>query len=414
MKQEIVTHIDNPAYLEKLYRRDKAKFTTSFSEVYPDLADHKLAEFWQERLAYESSSISWGSKVDLIFVVVASFIAGLIAKIPATFSISEDFFYPRNIGFILFPFLIAFFAWKNNISTKMIAIIAAIIAVCLLYINLLPDNTGSDTVILACLHLPVLLWILLGAAFAGNDLKDFNKRLDFLRFNGDGIVMIAVLGIAAGILSGITFGLFSLIGINIEQFFQNYIVVFGLPAIPIVATFLTYSNPQLVNKVSPIIAKLFSPAVLVMLVVYIIAIIYSGKDPYNDREFLLLFNSLLIGVMALIFFSVAETSGQHKNRSDIWIIFLLSLVTIIVNGIALSAIVFRIAEWGFTPNRLAVLGSNILMLVHLLIIASSLFLTIKRKSGTMEVGKSIVKYIPIYFVWAVIVVFLLPLIFGFE
>lgn len=414
MNQEIVTHIDNPAYLEKLYRSDKSKFSVSFAEVYPHIADRKIAGFWQERLAYESNSISWGSKADLFFVVAASFIAGLIAKIPATFSISEDFFYPRNIGFIIFPFLIVFFAWKNKISAKMIAISAAIIAVCLLYINLLPDNTGSDTVILACLHLPVLLWILLGAAFAGNDLKDYNKRLDFLRFNGDGIVMIAVLGITAGILSGITFGLFSLIGINIEQFFQDYIVVFGLPAIPIVAVFLTHSNPQLVNKVSPIIAKLFSPAVLVMLVVYIIAIIYSGKDPYNDRDFLLLFNSLLIGVMALVFFSVAETSGKKKNRTDFWILSLLSLVTIIVNGIALSAILFRIAEWGFTPNRLAVLGSNILMLIHLLLIAYALFLTIKRKSDSIEVGKSIANYIPVYFVWAAIVVFLFPPIFGFK
>src|SRR5690606_10455512 len=107
-----------------------------------------------------------------------------------------------------------------------------------------------------------------------------------------------------------------LIGINIQQFFENYLVVFGLPAIPILATFLTHTNPQLVNKVSPIIAKLFSPAVLIMLLVYLAAIVYSGKDPYNDREFLLLFNSLLIGVMALIFFSVAEGTGNKKSSVD--------------------------------------------------------------------------------------------------
>src|SRR5690606_33941166 len=113
--------------------------------------------------------------------------------------------------------------------------------------------------------------------------------------------------------------LFSLIGINIEYFFQNYLVVFGLPAIPILATLLTYTNPKLVNKVSPIIAKLFSPVVLVMLLAYLGAIIYSGKNPYNDREFLLLFNSLLIGVMALIFFSVAEGTGKKTFSADFWI-----------------------------------------------------------------------------------------------
>src|SRR5690606_18824828 len=99
---------------------------------------------------------------------------------------------------------------------------------------------------------------------------------------------------------------------------------------------------------------------------------------------------------------------------DFWILLSLSVVTIIVNGIALSAIIFRIAEWGFTPNRLAVLGSNILMLIHLLLIASRLFKTVSRKTGSFEVGRSIVSYIPVYFVWAALVVFIFPLIFGFK
>ena len=414
MQEDIIKHIDDPAYLENLYRKDKSVFKATFALIYPDIQGNKLAEFWHERLNYESNSISWGSKTEVLFVIIASFLAGLIAKIPTAFSISEDFFYPRNIGFIVFPFLTAFFLWENKASKRIITTIAVMTGICLIYINLLPQNLESDTLILACIHLPILLWILLGAAFSGNELGNFNKRLDFLRFNGDAIVMIAILGIAGGILTGITFGLFELIGINIQQFFQDYLVVFGLPAIPILATFLTHTNPQLVNKVSPIVAKLFSPVVLIMLLVYLVAIFYSGKDPYNDREFLLLFNSLLIGVMALIFFSVAETGTKAKVNFDVWILLFLSFVTILVNGIALSAILFRISEWGITPNRMAVLGSNILMLIHLLIIAFKLFRKISRKSESFEVGKSIVVYMPVYFIWVAIVVFIFPLLFGFQ
>jgi NhaP-type Na+/H+ or K+/H+ antiporter len=79
-----------------------------------------------------------------------------------------------------------------------------------------------------------------------------------------------------------------------------------------------------------------------MLVIYLAATIFSGKDPYHDREFLLLFNGLLIGVMALIFFSVAETTPTSKSSTQILILFLLSAVTVLVNGIALSAVLFRI------------------------------------------------------------------------
>lgn len=151
-----------------------------------------------------------------------------------------------------------------------------------------------------------------------------------------------------------------------------------------------------------------------MLVFYLGAIAYSGKNPYTDRDFLLIFNALLIGVMALIFFSVAESAEKKKNSTDFWILFLLSIVTIIVNGVALSAILFRIAEWGFTPNRMAVLGSNLLMLIHLLMIAAKLYKTVSNANEGIEVGKTIVRYIPIYFIWAAFVLFFFPLIFGFE
>ncbi|RAI89415.1 hypothetical protein [Algoriphagus yeomjeoni] len=413
MRTEILTHINDPAYLEKLYRSNKSEFKASFTTLYPEIREKPISEFWNERLNSEAGGISWGSNNELVYVGVATFLAGLIARIPFTFSVSEDFFYPRNIAFIIFPVLVAFFAWKNKLPTKTIAIIAAISSACLIYINSLP-GIETDTLILACLHLPVLLWILIGVAFSGKEIRNVNKRLEFLRFNGDVIVLSVLLGIAGAILTGITFGLFSLIEINIEEFFQQNLVVFGLPAVPIIAVYLTWTNPQLVNKVSPIIAKLFSPAVLIMLTVYLVAIMYSGKDPYNDRDSLLLFNLVLIGVMALIFFSVAESSKDQKKSGHFWILFLLSIITIIVNSVALSAILIRISELGITPNRMAVLGSNILMLAHLLMIAAKLFKTVSKKSESSEVGKTIVNYIPLYFIWAAFVFFLFPVLFNFQ
>ncbi len=116
-----------------------------------------------------------------------------------------------------------------------------------------------------------------------------------------------------------------------------------------------------------------------MLVIYLAAIIYSGKDPYNDREFLLMFNALLIGVMAIIFFSVAGTSETTRSQAEIRILFLLSAVTVLVNGIALSAILFRISEWGITPNRAAVLGGNVLILINLLLVTAQLYRVLSKR-----------------------------------
>ena len=102
---DILTNIDNPRQLEKLYRDNKMAFKTEFNSLYPELKDNKLADYWNERLNYESSEISWGSNNELTFVIIASLLAGIIAKFPLLLHINADFFYQRNSGFIIFPIL---------------------------------------------------------------------------------------------------------------------------------------------------------------------------------------------------------------------------------------------------------------------------------------------------------------------
>jgi len=414
MKDKILSNRYNPAQLERLYREDKSAFKRAFNALSSELEDNTLTSFWKERLNFVNEETFWGTNINLRFLIIASFLAGVIAKLPALFNIDEDFFYTRNIGFIIFPVLSAYFAWKNKLSASKIAFVVGTTLVGVLFINSFPDVEKSDTLVLSCIHLLLFLWSLLGFAFVGESKNKAEKRLGFLKYNGDLVVMTTLILIAGAILTGVTIGLFSLIGLDIERFYFENIVVFGLPAAPILGTCLTQTNPQLIGKVSPVIAKLFSPLVLVMLLIYLIAIIYSGKDPYNDREFLLIFNVLLIGVMALIFFSVAETARTTKSQSEIWVLFLVAAVTVIVNVIALSAILFRISEWGMTPNRAAVLGSNVLILINLLLVAVQLFRVLSKKAAITEVGKAMAFYLPVYGAWATIVTFLFPFLFGFK
>ncbi len=413
MKDEIIASLKNPAALERMYRSNKAQFKREFIVLYPTLKGNAIADFWNERLNYESDEISWGTGREFLFVIIASLLAGIIAKLPAILTIDEEFFYSRNIGFIVFPILTLYFAWKNKLSAGKLGFLAGAILAGLLFINFLPGQE-TDTLILSCIHLVLFLWSILGFAFVGEPVNNEAKRLGFLKYNGDLAVMCALLGIAGILTSAITVGLFSLIGLNIEKFYFQNIGVIGLAAIPIVGTYLTQTNPQLVGRVSPVIAKIFSPLVLVMLVIYLIAMGYSGKDPYNDREFLMIFNALLIGVMALIFFSVAETSRTDKSRWEIWVLFLLSVITIVVNCIALSAILFRIAEMGFTPNRTAVLGANVLILINLILVSSRLFWVVAKNASLNGVSKTMALYLPVYVVWTIIVTFVFPLIFGFK
>lgn len=414
MKDQILLNSEDPVQLENLYRSNKSRFRKEFNQVYPEIKSNQLLQFWYERLNFESDEVNWGSARDLVFVLVASLIAGIIAKFPAIAGIEEEFFYPRNVGFIVFPALAAYFAWKNRLSAVKVAVLVGAFLTGAIFINALPDVPESDTFLLSCIHLLIFLWGVLGFAYVGGNRGRQGKRLDYLKYNGDLLVMSALICITGGIMTGITIGLFSVIGLNIEDFYFEYIVVFGLPAVPILGTYLTENNPHLVGRVSPVIARIFSPLVLVMLFIYIVAMVYSGKDPYNDREFLLIFNILLIGVMAIIFFSVAGTSGSKRTKPEVVILILLSVVTILVNGIALSAILFRISEWGVTPNRIAVLGANLLILINLVLVTAQLLNVTSKKANLHDVGYTITRYLPVYIIWAIVVTFSFPLIFGLE
>ena len=130
MIEQIKSSLDNPNQLEKLYRENKTAFKKDFNSLYPDIKENTTAKIWNERLNFESDEISWGTKNELVFVIIASLIAGFIAKLPQFFGFDEEFFYPRNIAFIVFPLLSAYFAWKKNVSTKKNAVTAITIFRC--------------------------------------------------------------------------------------------------------------------------------------------------------------------------------------------------------------------------------------------------------------------------------------------
>jgi hypothetical protein len=414
MRNEILNHLDDPKQLEKLYQDNKISFKAEFNLLFPEHNENKLLQYWDERLNYQGSEISWGSKKEFIFVLVLSLIAGCLASIPSFFKIDSEFFYTRNISLIIFSILATYFCWKNRLPKKKIIITGVIFLITLIFINLLPANNNSNTLILSLFHIPIFLWTVVGFTYVGNSLNDNRKRIEFLRYNGELLIMSGLILITGAVLTAITIGLFTVIGFDINEFYFKHVVIFCLPIIPILGTFLTQTNPQLVNKVSPVIAKIFSPLVLITVVVYLIAILFSGKNLYNDRDFLMLFNGLLIGVIAIILFSVSTTINENISQVSGIILFALSVVTVIVSGMALSAILFRISTLGITPNRLAVVGANLLMLTNLFWISFQLFKTVFKKTNISSVENAIASFIPFYILWTIIVSFFFPLLFNFK
>ncbi len=164
---------------------------------------------------------------------------------------------------------------------------------------------------------------------------------------------MAIIVIAGGILTGITIGLFDAIGINIENFYMKNVVIVGAVSVPIVATYIIKNYTVLTNKIAPVIANIFSPLVLLTAVIFLMALAISGKDPYSDREFLLIFNIMLLGVMAVIVFSISETSTTGKQKFNELILFILSIITVIIDLIALSAIFYRLGRIWYNTKQIS-------------------------------------------------------------
>lgn len=414
MQNEIIININNPKQLEKLYRDNSSTFVNAFNAVYEDIKELPAAQAWNERLNFTQENATWTNKNEIIFIVLAAFVGGLIAKLPGFLGLEYDVYLSKNIGLIVFPILSMYFNWKQKLSLASFVLPMILFIGSAIFINNIPYNEQSSTFILSLIHLPIFLWSILGYAFIGGDIQNSQKKIAFLKFNGNFIVMTGLIFISGVLFTGITIALFELLKIDIKQFYFEQIAVWALAAIPMLSTYLVQNNPQLVNKISPTIARIFTPLVFITLFVFLAALIYTGKNIYNDRNFLLLFNALLIGVMAIILFSLTEVSKNASSKINLIILFGLSLLTIIANAIALSAIGFRLSEFGVSPNRLAVLGANLLMFVNLLFVSYGLIKNLKGKATIQDVEKEIALFIPAYAVWAAFVTFAMPYIFNFN
>jgi len=417
MNGRISENLNNPEILEELYHDDRDSFKAEFNGMYPIIAETETAKFWKARLEYESKSeiIRVFPMSEVLTVLAICLIPALLVKVPSFLPslVREDEYFQKNLALIVFLGLTLYTMWLSKIKEPgKILLTFALFLIPAVYINFLPGAEPGDSVILAFIHLPVLMLYIFGYIFSGFDLNNNAKRIEFIRHMAQLVIVYGLIAIAGGVLTAITIGLFGSIGLDIENFYTEYIVAMGAAAAPVIASCLIEKFPGMVSRIAPVIAGIFSPVVLITLVVFLITMFAAGKDPYNDRDFLIIFNFMLLGVMAIILFSVSETSVARNFKLNAGILFALSVVTIITDLVALSAIFYRLGEYGLTPNRLAVLISNFLVLVNMILILNDLFRILFRAMKFSKVEITVSKYLSVYLIWIIIVVFGFPAIFS--
>jgi hypothetical protein len=413
MEESIQQNINNPSELERLYRNSPTQFESAFLHIYPSLAHYTVAETWRQRLIYQkSSSFNWGNSHEIRWVLLLAFVSGCIAQLPFWFNWITEEFFARNIAFVVFPALLVYFAIKKKVHYQQLLIPASLTILAAISVNWMPHHFSLPTTQLTTVHLLFFLWTLTGFIFAGASFKNTSRTIQFVQHNGNWLVFSAIMVVAAVLFTAISVALFKVIGIDLATIYEKYLLVWVLAALPMISTYLVLNNPQLVNRISPLIAGLFTPIVLFTLLVFLFALVFSPQSIYTDRNFLMIFNLVLIGVLAIIFFSITSSSLHHRSILH-FLLTILSAVALLANGIALSAIIFRLSSFGFTPNRVAVLGANLLIFFHLAFLSYQLVKSLRLNTSNLKVEAAIVGWFPFYSIWAAIVVFLFPFIFNY-
>ena len=417
IENNIKENLDNPRELERLYRRDKKSFEAAFLQIFPEIESQPMAEFWKARLTVEKDRdlFSGIKRFDLVALLISIALAAFLIKLPALFGFNPDVthFMQRNaIWIVFFGLSLYTILSRRQFESRKLLFTGMAFLLPVVYMNLLPVLPFSHTINLAYIHLPLLMWAIFGLVYIEWNFTSKAKRIEYIKYNGELAVLGTIILIAGAALTGITIGLFELIDIKIENFYMNYVVIIGLVSAPVLTAFIVRVFPSISSKVPPIIARIFSPLVLITLVVYLITIAVSGNNPYQDRDFLMVFNLLLIGVMVLIVFSVSGADSGSKQRFNEITLLLLSVITLLVNLVALSAILYRLGEFGFTPNRTAVLGANLFIFIHLVWIMIDLFKVNFGKADIKMVENTIATYLPVYAAWTIVVIFVFPMIFG--
>lgn len=408
----IIKNMADPHELERMFRKDSEAFKRDFEEAWEQNPDSQILSIWYERLYYsETENLEKTSRLKRDFLVmgVLAIMAGTSTRILFHF-IEQNTIAPINLIFGIIPFITAFFVYKSGPRKNVIFTIVFLFLISAVYLNMLPLEE-KDSIILAYLHFPVFLWVVAGIAFTGDEYSVRGKRLAYLKFNGEFCILYASMAISGMLLSMITMQLFIIIGMDIEDFYFKNIVLFGAAALAVVASYLVSRDLKLAKNIAPYLAKIFSPLVLITLLAYLVTVIWAGKNPFLDRDFLLVFNGILLLVLIVTIFSITESGAKEKRNISDYVNLALILLALIIDGVALSAIVFRLSSYGISPNRLAVLGVNLLIFANLIWIMGSYAGFLRNKTGTEAIQDSITKYLPIYGLWAAFVTFAFPLIF---
>jgi hypothetical protein len=353
---------------------------------------------------------------DAIVAVCLAIAAAVLIKVPALFGIQmgqDPGFYARNLTLFVLPLLTGYFVWKRGLGANIVRWLVVAFVAAAVFANVFPFKPGGSTETLTALHLAMALWVgVVGVAYAGRRWRQTDGRMDFIRFSGELFIYYVLIALGGGVLTALTAMLFRAIGITAEPFFQWWLLPCGAAGAVLIASWLVEAKQSVIENMAPVLTRLFTPLFAAVLLAFLGAVLWTGHGVDIERDVLIAFDLLLVVVLGLLLYSVsARDQLSPPGLFDVLQVILV-VSALLADAVALWAIAARITEFGLTPNRVAALGENVILLVNLGW-SAVLYVRFLRGGSFAAIERWQTSYLPVYVIWATIVVVVFPPLFAY-
>ncbi len=367
--------------------------------------------------ADESANTAPAETLVVLSLAVA---AALAIKMPALFGHPLNpndelpLFYARNASLFVFPLLTVYFVWKRGSDVVSGLWLALPFAAGAVFANVFPFSKGSHTEVLTVLHLPIALWLAVGFAYVRGRWFADGGRMNFVRFSGELAIYYVLIALGGFVVTLFTFMMFRAIDMNPDWFVAGWLIPCGAAGAVIIGSWLVEAKQSVIENMAPVLTRLFTPLFTILLLAFLATMAWTGNPINVKREVLIGFDLLLAVVVGLVLYAASARDPQAPPDFFDGLQLLLVVSALVVDGVALAAIAARISEFGFTPNRVAALGENLILLVNLAWTAWLYARFLRREGSFAALERWQIAYLPVYAVWAALVVVLFPPVFGYR
>ena len=383
-----------------------------------------------------------------LIIIAIGFIASLAMSIYSYLNIAKlidnvysttnfNIFFIDSFYFYIFYFLC--FSLIFNINSKFNLRNIAIIFLSFLFVSIINLSTiffsaigtienikvYSQFYYIKYIFSVIIFFIIIALSYNGFQVLNSKTISEFFTFSADISIFAALI---TGVVSTV-FGIFIAIVLyliqdiirSLDEKVIIKLILLSISFLSSIFPFLVYIvYKKMKTNISIYLSRILMPFSLLFIFILLLLLLMPDIRPYDNRVTFVLYNIMLAVIVLNMFFVRADYKSSIFTKA---LYIVLPIVAILFDILVLTSSLYRLAEYGITPNKITLVGTNLVMLGNLVFITFfniKSILNIFKNNEDIKDIKNItigdtknVLYIYVYAAWAFIVCFIMPLFYIF-